>query len=462
MQHNQLSDTICAIATPPGIGAIAVIRLSGKDAITIANKIFYGTDLLQQPSHTIHFGTIRNNNKIIDEVLVSIFKDKKSYTGENTVEISTHGSPYIQQQVLQLVLKNGAKQAGPGEFTFRAFMNGKMDLSQAEAVADVIASTSEAAHQLAIHQMRGGFSIEISKLREELIHFASLIELELDFSEEDVEFANRNDLKALVMNLQNKIHRLIASFNYGNVIKTGVPVAIIGEPNVGKSTLLNALLNEERAIVSAIAGTTRDTIEDEISIKGINFRFVDTAGIRETKDEIESIGIKKSYEKIDQASVVLLLVDASTISQNQLQLQLTTIENRIQDKNKLVLIIANKVDIGNEQEIKQKFKSFNNIVFISAKENKNMEEITEKLFDYVNSGLIKANDAVVTNARHFESLTQANAALINVLEGLDNNVTGDFLAMDIRQALYHLGLISGIISNEDLLDTIFSKFCIGK
>lgn len=462
MQHNQLFDTICAIATPPGIGAIAVIRLSGKNAITIANKIFYGTDLLQQPSHTIHFGTIRNNNKIIDEVLVSIFKEKKSYTGENTVEISTHGSPYIQQQVLQLVLKNGAKQASPGEFTFRAFMNGKMDLSQAEAVADVIASTSEAAHQLAIHQMRGGFSLEINKLREELIHFASLIELELDFGEEDVEFANRSDLKTLVMNLQNKIHRLIASFNYGNVIKTGVPVAIIGEPNVGKSTLLNALLNEERAIVSAIAGTTRDTIEDEISIKGINFRFVDTAGIRESKDEIESIGIKKSYEKIDQASVVLLLVDASTISQNQLQLQLATIENRIQDKNKLLLFIANKVDIGNEQEIKQKFKSFNNVVFISAKDNKNMEEIAEKLFDYVNSGLIKSNDAVVTNARHFEALTQANASLINVLEGLNNNITGDFLAMDIRQALYHLGLISGIISNEDLLDTIFSKFCIGK
>lgn len=462
MQHNQLSDTICAIATPPGIGAIAVIRLSGKEAITIANTIFYGTDLLQQPSHTIHFGTIKNNNKIIDEVLVSIFKEKKSYTGENTVEISTHGSPYIQQQVLQLVLKNGAKQAGPGEFTFRAFMNGKMDLSQAEAVADVIASTSEASHQLAIYQMRGGFSTEINKLREELIHFASLIELELDFSEEDVEFANRTDLKALVMNLQNKLHRLIASFNYGNVVKTGVPVAIIGEPNVGKSTLLNALLNEERAIVSSIAGTTRDTIEDEISIKGINFRFVDTAGIRETKDEIESIGIKKSYEKIDQASVVLLLVDAVAISEEQLQNQITTIENRIHNKNKLLLIIANKVDKGNELEIQQKFNSFKNVLFISAKDHHNIEQITDKLFEHVNSGLIASNDTVVTNARHHEALTQANAALIMVLEGLDNNITGDFLAMDIRQALYHLGLISGIISNEDLLDNIFSKFCIGK
>lgn len=462
MQHNQLSDTICAISTPPGIGAIAVIRLSGNEAIAIVNKIFYGKDLLSQPSHTIHFGTIRNNKKIIDEVLVSIFKGKKSYTGENTVEISTHGSPYIQQQVLQLVLKNGAKQAAPGEFTFRAFMNGKMDLSQAEAVADVIASTSEAAHQLAISQMRGGFSLEINKLREELIHFASLIELELDFGEEDVEFANRDDLKALVMNLQNKIHRLIASFNYGNVIKTGVPVAIIGEPNVGKSTLLNALLNEERAIVSAIAGTTRDTIEDEISIKGINFRFVDTAGIRETVDEIESIGIKKSYEKIDQAAVVLFLVDAATTNATIFKKQLTAIEKRIKNKNKLLLIIANKVDKGNEEEIKQKFKPFNNVIFISAKENKNIEKITQKLFEHVNSGLIKSNDVVVTNARHFEALTQANAALINVLEGLDNNITGDFLAMDIRQSLYHLGLISGIISNEDLLDNIFSKFCIGK
>jgi tRNA modification GTPase len=290
---NQLSDTICALATPSGIGAIAVIRLSGPNAITICNNCFFGKDLSKVDSHTIHFGTLRDGDRIVDEVLVSVFKDKKSFTGENSVEISTHGSPYIQQQVLQLLVKNGAKSAEPGEFTLRAFLNGKLDLSQAEAVADVIASNSEASLQLAMQQMRGGFSTEIQKLREELIHFASLIELELDFGEEDVEFANRDDLKQLVTKLQTKLIHLISSFNLGNVIKNGVPVAIVGEPNVGKSTLLNALLNEERAIVSAIAGTTRDTIEDEIVIKGISFRFIDTAGIRETKDEIESMGIKK-------------------------------------------------------------------------------------------------------------------------------------------------------------------------
>ena len=300
MTSSYSSSTICALATAPGIGAIAVIRLSGEDAITICNKVFYGKDLAQVASHTAHFGTIRNEDKIVDEVLVTVFKDKKSFTGENAVEISTHGSPYIQQQVLQLLLKNGAKPAGPGEFTLRAFLNGKMDLSQAEAVADVIAANSETSHELAMSQMRGGFSNEIQKLREELIHFASLIELELDFGEEDVEFADRDDLKELVMKLNKAITLLVNSFDYGNVIKTGVPVAIVGEPNVGKSTLLNALLNEERAIVSDIAGTTRDTIEDEMVIDGISYRFIDTAGIRETADEIETLGIKKSFEKIER------------------------------------------------------------------------------------------------------------------------------------------------------------------
>lgn len=459
---NHTSDTICALATPSGIGAIAVIRLSGPDAITICNKCFFGKDLTQVDTHTIHFGTLRDGDRIVDEVLVSVFKDKKSFTGENSVEISTHGSPYIQQQVLQLLLNNGAKSAGPGEFTLRAFLNGKLDLSQAEAVADVIASNSEASLQLAMQQMRGGFSNEIQKLREELIHFASLIELELDFGEEDVEFANRDDLKQLVVKLQTKLIHLINSFNLGNVIKNGVPVAIVGEPNVGKSTLLNALLNEERAIVSAIAGTTRDTIEDEIVIKGISFRFIDTAGIRETKDEIESMGIKKSFEKIDEASIILLLVDASTISKTQLLVDVKNIENRIEGKNKRLVIIANKVDKAEQKVITEKFNEINPIIFVSAKEKLNIEAIKEQLYSYINSGALNQNDVIVTNARHYEALTQANEFLTKVLEGLDVNITGDFLAMDIRQSLHYLGLITGDISTDDLLDNIFSKFCIGK
>jgi len=463
MQQNTYSlSTICAIATAPGIGAIAIIRLSGPEAITICNKIFYGKDLSQVESHTAHFGTIRNEAKIVDEVLVTVFKDKKSFTGENAVEISTHGSPYIQQQVLQLLLKNGAAAAGPGEFTLRAFLNGKMDLSQAEAVADVIAANSESSHELAMSQMRGGFSNEIQKLRDELIHFASLIELELDFGEEDVEFADRDDLKELVLKLNKALSLLINSFDYGNVIKTGVPVAIVGEPNVGKSTLLNALLNEERAIVSDIAGTTRDTIEDEIVINGISYRFIDTAGIRETTDEIESLGIKKSFEKIDIASIVLLLVDASSISQEQLTKDVTNIKNRIAGKNKRLIVVANKVDKGNLEELKAKFIDVEHVIYTSAKELLNIEQIKEQLYAFVNSGLLQNTDVVVTNARHYEALSSANESLLKVLEGLDVNITGDFLAMDIRQALHQLGIITGEITTDDLLDNIFSKFCIGK
>lgn len=460
--HNHITDTICAIATAPGIGAIAVIRVSGEDAITICNNIFHGKDLSQVESHTAHFGTIKDGDKIVDEVLVTVFKGKRSFTGENSVEISTHGSPYIQQQVMQLLLKNGAKAAGPGEFTLRAFLNGKMDLSQAEAVADVIAANSESSHQLALEQMRGGFSNEIQKLRNELIHFASLIELELDFGEEDVEFADRNDLKELVEKLQKALHTLISSFNYGNVIKTGVPVAIVGEPNVGKSTLLNALLNEERAIVSDIAGTTRDVIEDEIVIKGISYRFIDTAGIRETVDEIESIGIKKSFEKIDQASIVLLLVDSSSISKEQLTKDVAKIQQRIAGKNKQLIIIANKVDKGDRAEIEAKFQDFEHVLMVSAKMLDNIDVIKEELYRFVQSGVLQNTDVVVTNARHYEALTKANDFLLKVLEGLEMNITGDFLAMDIRQALYQLGEITGEITTDDLLDNIFSKFCIGK
>jgi tRNA modification GTPase len=462
MQGNYSTSTICAIATAPGIGAIAVIRLSGKDAIAICNKVFKGKDLTAVDSHTAHFGTIRDEDKIVDEVLVTVFKDKKSFTGEDAVEVSTHGSPYIQQQVVQLFLKHGAEPAGPGEFTLRAFLNGKMDLSQAEAVADVIAANSETSHQLAMEQMRGGFSTEIQKLREELIHFASLIELELDFGEEDVEFADRKDLKELVEKLHNALYLLINSFDYGNVIKTGVPVAIVGEPNVGKSTLLNALLNEDRAIVSDIAGTTRDVIEDEMVIKGVSYRFIDTAGIRETTDEIESIGIQKSYEKIDQAAIVLLLVDAAEITQEQLQADISNIKSRIEGKNKRLEVIGNKIDCGNADEIAAKFKGIDHVILTSAKEFQNIDTIKEQLYSYVQSGALQNNDVVVTNARHYDALSQAHEFLMKVLEGLDNNITGDFLAMDIRQALHHLSLITGDISTDDLLDNIFSKFCIGK
>lgn len=460
--HNQISDTICAIATAPGIGAIAVIRLSGEDAITICNKVFFGKDITKVDSHTAHFGTIRDGNKVVDEVLVTVFKGKKSFTGENSVEISTHGSPYIQQQVLQLLLKSGAKAAEPGEFTLRAFLNGKMDLSQAEAVADVIAANSESSHELAMSQMRGGFSSEIQKLRNELIHFASLIELELDFGEEDVEFADRDDLKELVLKLNKALTLLINSFDYGNVIKTGVPVAIVGEPNVGKSTLLNALLNEERAIVSDIAGTTRDTIEDEIVINGISYRFIDTAGIRETTDEIEGLGIKKSFEKIDSASIVLLLVDASSIAKEQLTKDVTNIKNRIAGKNKRLIVVANKIDKSDLAKIEAKFVGIENVIYTSAKELQNIEKIKDQLYAFVKNGALQNTDVVVTNARHFEALSKANESLLKVLEGLDINITGDFLAMDIRQALHQLGEITGEITTDDLLDNIFSKFCIGK
>jgi len=456
------TSTICALATAPGIGAIAILRLSGTDAITICNKVFYGKDLTKVDTHTVHFGTIRDGDKVIDEVLVSVFKDKNSFTGENSVEISTHGSPYIQQQVLQLLITNGAVSAGPGEFTLRAFLNGKLDLSQAEAVADVIAANSETSHEMAMNQMRGGFSNEIQKLRELLIHFASLIELELDFGEEDVEFADRDDLKALVSKLNSALHQLINSFDYGNVIKSGVPVAIIGEPNVGKSTLLNALLNEERAIVSDIAGTTRDVIEDEINIKGVSFRFIDTAGIRDTKNAIETLGIAKTFEKIDQAAIVLLLVDAATITREALDKDIKKIRDSIAGKNKRLIVVANKVDAMKDQEgLLKTFTGVKDVIFTSAKLNDNITAIEEKLYEYIQAGAVN-NDVVVTNARHYEALTKANEALLKVLEGLGNNITGDFLAMDIRQALHYLGEITGDITTDDLLDNIFSKFCIGK
>ncbi len=457
MQTNSTTSTICAVATPPGIGAIAVIRLSGEDAINICNKVFYGKDLTQVDSHTAHFGTIRNDNRIVDEVLVTVFKDKKSFTGENSVEISTHGSPYIQQQVLQLLIKNGAVSAGPGEFTLRAFLNGKMDLSQAEAVADVIAANSDTSLELAMEHMRGGFSSEIQKLREQLIHFASLIELELDFGEEDVEFADRDDLKELVTKLNTALTYLIQSFNYGNVVKQGVPVAIVGRPNAGKSTLLNALLNDERAIVSDIAGTTRDTIEEALIIDGIQFRFVDTAGIRITEDAIEKIGVEKAINEINKSAIYIYLFDINELSVQDVAEDLAEMNQDIPR-----LVIANKADLADEQK-KQDFKVADfNCHFISAKEKNNLEELEKSLINKVEVHKVEQTNTVVTNARHYEALSRANESLQKVLEGLDANITGDFLAMDIRQALHHLGEITGEITTDDLLDNIFSRFCIGK
>lgn len=450
-------DTIVALATSPGAqGAIAVIRVSGPDAITLVNSVFKGKDLTRQKSHTIHFGTIRDGEEIIDEVLVSLFVAPHSYTKENSVEISTHNSKYIIERILSLLIRQGARSARPGEFTLRAFLNGGMDLSQAEAVADLIASNSAASHQVAMQQMRGGFSNQLKKLREDLVHFASLIELELDFSEEDVEFANRDQLKELIMQIHAVVLKLIQSFEQGNVLKNGVPVVIAGKPNVGKSTLLNALLNEERAIVSDIAGTTRDTIEDEINIKGITFRFIDTAGIRETEDIIEAKGVERTLEKMKQARLIIYLFDPTQDDIDAVQKQI----EEIRTLNIPFVTIINKSDLLTE-EARQPYAALQPL-YISAKEQQGIEELKDELLKQVNLANINTDDVVVTNIRHVEALQRTSEALEKVLYGIDNPVTSDFLAMDIRQALHHLGEITGTVTTDDLLDNIFSKFCIGK
>ncbi|TYA78714.1 tRNA uridine-5-carboxymethylaminomethyl(34) synthesis GTPase MnmE [Seonamhaeicola marinus] len=461
------TDTIVALATPSGAGAIAIIRLSGKDAITIAEQQFKsvsGKRLSEQATHTIHLGHIVDDNRTLDEVLVSIFKDPNSYTGENVIEISCHGSNYIQQEIIQLFLRKGCRMATAGEFTLRAFLNGKLDLSQAEAVADLIASDNEASHQIAMQQMRGGFSSEIAKLREELLNFASLIELELDFAEEDVEFADRTQFKALIDRIMMVLKRLIDSFAVGNVIKNGIPVAIVGEPNVGKSTLLNALLNEERAIVSDIAGTTRDTIEDEISIGGIGFRFIDTAGIRETKDVVESIGIQRTFEKIEQAQVVIYLFDADSVFNKESVEKVKTEIEKIKNKypQKPLIVLANKVDKIEEPQVSTIQNKIPEIKLLSAKSGRGVEELKDNLLSFVNTGALKNNDTIVTNTRHYDSLLKALEEVSKVKEGLDNGLSGDLLAIDIRQALYYFGEITGEISNDDLLGNIFANFCIGK
>ncbi|MEM5540394.1 tRNA uridine-5-carboxymethylaminomethyl(34) synthesis GTPase MnmE [Olleya sp. AS48] len=460
------NDTIVALATASGAGAVAIIRLSGKDAIAIADRCFESVKsnktLLNQKTHTIHLGHIVDDKRTIDQVLVSVFKNPNSYTGEDVVEVSCHGSIYIQQEIIQLFLRNGCRMANAGEFTLRSFLNGKLDLSQAEAVADLISSDNEASHQIAMQQMRGGFSSEIAKLRAELMNFASLIELELDFAEEDVEFADRTQFQALVEKITFVLKRLIDSFAVGNVIKNGIPVAIVGEPNVGKSTLLNALLNEERAIVSDIAGTTRDTIEDELVIDGIGFRFIDTAGIRETKDVVESIGIKKTFEKMEQAQVVVLLFSAEEFKteSKRLKVEIEKIKNRFPLKP--LLIIANKVDTLNSEELDRLKLQIENVHLLSAKSGLGVEELKAKLIGFVNTGALRNNETIVTNTRHYDSLLKAFEEIQKVKYGLESGLSGDLLAIDIRQALYHFGEITGEITSDDLLGNIFANFCIGK
>jgi tRNA modification GTPase len=460
------TETIVALATAPGMGAIAVVRLSGKEAIEIAEKVFVSAKgkkgIKEKKTHTLHFGKLVDNDIVVDEVLLSLFKAPNSYTGEDVVEISCHGSVFIQQNVIQLLIKNGARLARTGEFTLRAFLNGKMDLSQAEAVADLVASDSASSHQLAMQQMRGGYSDEMKQLRQQLINFASLIELELDFNEEDVEFANREQLKTLIENINIHITNLISSFELGNVIKQGVPVVIAGKPNVGKSTLLNALLNEERAIVSHIAGTTRDTIEEEITLDGIKFRFIDTAGLRATSDAIESIGVGKTYEKLRQSPVIIYLFDVNETTAASLKEELDELKKNIHMENYKLILAGNKVDQSG-QDNQQISKAGNQqIIFISAKEKNNIEELISALLQQINKGEVKMNDSIVTNARHVEALQNTKAALEKVIEGLNNRITTDLLASDIRTALYHLGEITGEVTTDNLLENIFSKFCIGK
>ena len=455
---SERDDTIIALATPQGVGAIAVIRLSGKDAIKATNEVFFGKNLENQPSHTIHFGTIRDGEKIIDEVLVSIFKTPKSFTKENVVEISTHGSSYIINQVIKLFVRKGIRLAKPGEFTQRAFLNGQFDLAQAEAVADLIHADSETSHQAALNQMRGGFSSEIQELRNQLIHFASMIELELDFVEEDVEFASRDDLRALVERILRIVEELILSFDLGNVIKNGVPTVIAGKPNAGKSTLLNALLNEEKAIVSDIAGTTRDFIEDEISIGGVIFRFIDTAGLRETTDTIEAIGVSRTQEKMKTASLILYLFDLSDTDLVEINRDI----NKLENLGVPFLKVANKTDKAKKNIISELKEKHPDTIFISAGKKENLEGLKSKILELVNLDKFRTGNTIVTNIRHYDSLTKTRESLIEVLTGLDQEVTNDFLAMDIRRALYYLGEITGQVTTDDLLANIFSKFCIGK
>ncbi len=450
-------DTIVALATPQGIGAIGVIRVSGKDSFAVVNELFPSKDLLQQASHTLHVGFIKDGGQVLDEVVLSLYRSPRSYTGEDVIEISCHGSPFIQENIIRAIMQKGLRMAKPGEFTQRAFLNGKLDLTQAEAVADLIASNTEASRRTALHSMRGGFSNDLQHLRDQLIRFSALIELELDFSQEDVAFADRTQLNTLVQQLTNATQKLISSFQLGNVIKNGVQVAIIGKPNAGKSTLLNTLLNENRAIVSELEGTTRDTIEEILNINGVLFRLIDTAGIREhTVDYAESQGVERSLKKMRSAHVVIYLFDVNETSTAELQ---NTV-NDLEKENIQYLLAGNKSDQG-AIDHQQKFSSFP-VIFISAKQRLHIDQLKKALVDKTIQGDLQAESTIVTNARHHDALQKLAASLADVQNGLDDQITSDLLALDIRQCLHYLGTITGQITNEDQLDFIFSKFCIGK
>lgn len=455
-------DTIVALSTPPGVSAIGVVRLSGKGIYQILSGVLKTSsgksiDLSEKATHSSTYCFFHETDgRLLDEVIVTLFKGKKSFTAEDLAEISFHGSPYILQRALSSLIENGARPANPGEFSYRAFLNGRIDLSRAEAVGDLIASQSRASHENAMKQLRGSFSGEIKNLRSSLIEFASLIELELDFSEEDVEFANRDHLQSLVDNIYQKIRTLEMSFEFGNAIKKGIPVAIVGKPNAGKSTLLNTLIGEERAIVSAIPGTTRDTLEDVLIIDGVEFRFIDTAGLRETQDEIESIGVERAYAKINSAEIIIYVFDSAITSRDALNQELSKIP-----KEKFIILAGNKADKTDlNKNLVESLEE--EIILISARDNYNIDTLKQRLLDFYKEKLSEFPDTIVTNARHASALKKAALSLHKVQQGLKTNITGDLLAADLRAALFHLGEITGEISSEDLLDSIFSKFCIGK
>jgi tRNA modification GTPase len=459
------NDTICAISTPPGMGAIALIRLSGLQAVEVADSLFHssrnGFSLKEAPSHTVHFGTIGDGKDILDEVLITLFKMPHSYTGEDVIEISCHGSVFIQQKLLELLLSKGVRLANPGEFTLRAFLNGKFDLSQAEAVADLIAAQSSTSHDLAMEQIRGGFSKKIKELREKLMQFTALIELELDFSEEHVEFADRKDLLDLLLELENEISLLVKSFEVGNVIKKGIPVTITGKPNVGKSTLLNAILNEEKAIVSEIPGTTRDAIEDTIIIGGYSFRFIDTAGLRSSPETIESMGIERTWEKIHLASVILYVFDVTIHSFEDVLESVSELQDQTELSSKKLILVGNKTDML--EELPHGFKSFveHETIFVSAKRKENIHILAESLLRSIEESNI-SDRTIISNSRHLDALKHALSAIESTHKGLETGLPSDLLTVDIRTALHYLGEITGEITTEEILGAVFSRFCIGK